>query len=255
MKKIRQSIEKGRIKVGNFSISFQNRDSAQQTIEEIFNEESYQFKTINKNPFIIDAGSNIGIAALYFKTCYPESKILCFEPDPNAFKELQNNMLTNCVEGVTLINAAITQKEGQVDFFGELSGDTPDTRGNSIIKDWGMQRVTSTSITVKGVNLSNYIDQPVDFLKLDIEGAEQQVIKELISSEKIKWIQEMAIEIHQSNNFINLNNVSNIKSDLIEFNFKTEVIEKNIKGLFPDAVKAWEKKTNPRLFQLKAKRL
>jgi hypothetical protein len=40
------------------------------------------FKTDSRNPIIIDCGANIGVATIYFKRLYPDSRILSFEANP-----------------------------------------------------------------------------------------------------------------------------------------------------------------------------
>src|SRR5690606_31541144 len=40
---------------------------------------------------IIDLGANSGISALYFRSLFPNSEIICFEPDPQSFSQLTEN--------------------------------------------------------------------------------------------------------------------------------------------------------------------
>ena len=44
--------------------------------------------------------------------------------------------------------------------------------------------------------LSNYIDEPIDLLKMDIEGAEFAVIEELDKHNKLKFIKNIVMEFH-----------------------------------------------------------
>ncbi|HKZ65867.1 MAG TPA: hypothetical protein VJ111_05915, partial [Chitinophagaceae bacterium] len=55
---------------------------------EMFKEKVYKFTSSKKNPYIIDCGSNIGMSILYFKSLYPEARILGFEADPYIFSFL-----------------------------------------------------------------------------------------------------------------------------------------------------------------------
>src|ERR1044071_4816990 len=48
--------------------------------EEIFKRENYKVDFATNDPFIIDCGSNIGLSIIYFKTRYPNAKIIGFEP-------------------------------------------------------------------------------------------------------------------------------------------------------------------------------
>jgi FkbM family methyltransferase len=241
-----------RFVLNNCSIYYHNQEGDRQTVEEIFNDECYRFVSTTDSPFIIDAGANIGIATLYFKKCYPKAKILCFEPDPNAFLMLQKNVFANQLQDVTLVNAALSNIEGKTDFFGQLDVKNPDIRGNSIIAAWGMQRATSSSIKVNCVKLSSYINSTVDFLKLDIEGAEQQVLKEI--SGKIPLIKQMGIEVHQANQVNDLNSIATILNLLIENKFNLIVSQRNIAEFLPEAVNQWKEKANPALVIVKAEK-
>src|SRR6266566_1600725 len=45
-----------------------------------------------ERPLIVDAGANIGMAALYYRDVYPEAAILCIEPEGSNFTELSCNV-------------------------------------------------------------------------------------------------------------------------------------------------------------------
>ncbi len=241
-----------KIEIENFSVYYNNRSSAEQTAEEIFTLHPYRFVTDKENPFIIDAGSNVGIAALYFYKLYPGAEIFCFEPDPNAFEKLKINMAANKIENVNLMNMAVSNKEGSIDFFGQIFVDSPDARGNSILSDWGLQREVSNTTKVKTVKLSSYIDREVDFLKLDIEGAEQQVLEDLDSENKFSYIKEIALEVHYSSKISHVNDINVIIDILKKNQFNVSFVERELDELLPGEVKGWVEKTKPRLFVVKA---
>jgi Methyltransferase FkbM domain len=50
--------------------------------------------------------------------------------------------------------------------------------------------------TVQGVLLSEYIDGEIDFLKMDIEGAEVNVLREVAAAGKLELIRRLVIEYH-----------------------------------------------------------
>lgn len=247
--------KKNLIKFRNFVIDYNNIESAKQTIAEIFNELPYNFTSNKKKPFIIDGGSNIGLATLFFKEVYPNAEILCFEPDPNAFKMLQKNIAINQITGTTLVNSALSKQDGEVDFFGQIFVDSPDARGNSIINTWGTQRTISNTTKVKSAKLSYYINSEVDFLKLDIEGAEQQVLEDLEKENKLKFIKEMVIEFHESCKIQQVNDINILINLLSKHNFKVDVLKKNTENLLPEQISNWIKQIDPHLFTIQAIRL
>lgn len=235
-----------------YLIYYQNQDSFDQTIDEIFMEEPYQFIADNKQPFIIDAGSNIGIATLYFKRKYPDANIICFEPDPVAFKLLQKNITSNQLDKVELINAAVSDQEQEVDFFGQIYTKDADARGNSLIKTWGMQRKINNIIKVQAVKLSSYIQKEVDFLKIDIEGSEQKVLEDLEKSDKLKYVKKISLEVHMADSMGMVNHVDSISELLTRNQFSFNIHEKILDTILPKQVQSWAKEVRPRLLTVYA---
>lgn len=143
----------------------------------------YHFKSIRPDPLIIDGGSNIGMSILYFKRLYPQARIIGFEPDQNVFRILQENLKSNHITDVTLVEAGLGAEVGTVGFAAD------DKAG-------GQFDLTQNSQTVRVERLSDHINEQVDFLKLNIEGQELPVLKELTAAGKLRNIREMVIEYH-----------------------------------------------------------
>ena len=223
--------------------------NAEQSYVEIFEEKVYDFKTSRKRPFIIDCGSNIGLSAIFFKRLYPDSEILCFEPTPIAFKILQENINLHKLENVTAINGALSKRKGKVKLYGELFSKQPNTSGNSIIADWGDRGYTDM-VEVKSLLLSDFINREIDFLKLDIEGAEQQVLEEIVGSNKIRFIREIALEIHCTKKLKNTNNRHSIKKLLKDF--KIVFCPKEAKMELPARLDGWINQTGACLYSSRA---
>ena len=150
---------------------------------EIFIDEIYKFQTDTKSPIIIDCGSNYGTSILYFKKLYPNANIIGIEADPYIFKILEGNILKSSYKDIQLYNSAISNTDGFIDFYIE-GADGGRTHNNSQSKK---------TVKVKTVNLDNIINKEVDFLKMDIEGAETDVLCELKNLKKVK---QLFIEYH-----------------------------------------------------------
>jgi len=246
-----QKITPHTLEVEGYTIYYDNHASAEQTIDEIFYQSAYAFNAKTKRPRIIDAGSNIGIATLFFKKHYPKANILCFEPDPISFAMLQKNVAINGLKNVTLFNAALSDTQGKLKFYGQVSVENPDTRGNSLLPAWGLQRSTSDSIEVDAVCLHNYINSPIDLLKLDIEGAEQKVLESL--KDKLGWVREIVLEFHEADVMKQENNLEATLALLQQHQFTITVLKKNHVCL-PDSIKTWVNATQPILYHIKAVR-
>jgi FkbM family methyltransferase len=174
-----------------FHVSYLSDAPFRYALREVFFHGDYLFDAETNSPAILDCGANIGLATLFFKRLYPEARISCFEADPTTASILKKNVEQNHLRDVTVHNLMLSNIEGEHHFYiaADVAGSlrmsgTPDRISNH------------REIQVKAAKLSDYVDGPVDLLKMDIEGAEFDVMSELKSSGKISQIQRMVIEYH-----------------------------------------------------------
>jgi FkbM family methyltransferase len=158
--------------------------------EEIFLRRQYEFESQSPAPAIVDAGSNIGLAILFFKRLFPSATVLGFEPDPDAFALLRRNVEVNRLEGVHIRNEALYDGRDELDLFGD-----PSAPASPQVTVSG-NRLPGAAKRVRATRLSQHLTEPVDFLKIDIEGAERVVLDELADSGKLPLVRRMAIEYH-----------------------------------------------------------
>lgn len=140
---------------------------------------------------IIDCGSNIGMSVLYFKWLYPGSKVIAFEPDLSTCRLLERNVRENKLNDVEIHNKALSDRKETVTFYSKK-----DAPGSLLMSTVNRNWQGGETASVEAVPLSTVIDRPVDFLKMDIEGAEDAVIAEMDRSNKMRLIKEMVIEYH-----------------------------------------------------------
>jgi FkbM family methyltransferase len=177
-----------------FTVYFSNYLEFYLLFKEIFVRGEYYFEALNSHPTILDCGANVGMAMIFFKFLYPHCKIIAFEPGKRPFELLKRNVESNDLKRVMLINKALSGKRGKIDFFIFNSktssvvnriGDVSDAEKKDFIKT-----------TVDSVILSDYITERVDFAKMDIEGAEHEVVEELAKRRKLQNIKEIIFEYH-----------------------------------------------------------
>jgi FkbM family methyltransferase len=159
-------------------------------IDEIFVNDLYRFQTPAAAPVILDCGSNIGLSVLFFKSLHPDARITAFEPSARSFDLLSRNCRENGLAGVSLQNCALVRAPTTVDFF------VSDTRPASLRASVFQERAARQRQAVAGKRLSEFIEEPVDFLKMDIEGAEEQVFADLAATGRIALIDQMVVEYH-----------------------------------------------------------
>lgn len=194
-------------KVHGFRIYFPSYSTFCFLFECIFLRREYDFKCDKESPFVIDCGSNIGMSVIWFKWRYPEARIIAFEPDEQAFAHLSNNVRINNLSSVELHQKAVGCRDEQRVFHIDI--DDPASLGMSLSKrlyENSSRKVGET--TVECVRLSSFLDGPVDILKLDVEGAEYEVLSELHEKGKLSDIREVFIEYHY--------NESNPENSLVE---------------------------------------
>lgn len=151
--------------------------------KDIFENKIYDFKAVRSNPLIIDAGGCIGMSVLYFKKIYPDCTIRVFEPDPIIFSVLEKNIKNNGFENVLLVNAGLGKTEETINFYSDGSD------GGSMYKTG---EVNETKVKV--VRLSQYLNEKIDFLKMNIEGMEGDVFEEI--EDKLINVREIIFEYH-----------------------------------------------------------
>jgi FkbM family methyltransferase len=157
---------------------------------EIFVRQSYPLQADSSEPLIFDCGANLGMATLFFKFLYPQCRVVCFEPDAATFEVLRKNIVNNHLENVESFNVALWSENGTIDFFADASDP------GSLLMSTLAARMKAPARTVVARKLSDFVDREIDYLKLDVEGAELRVLQDLSDTGKIKLVKQMAIEYH-----------------------------------------------------------
>ncbi len=179
------------IRIGSFKLHAYDYETAQYLLEEVWLNEDYYFNVSQKQPIIFDCGANIGVSVLYFKALYPKSTIIAFEPNPNLFALLEKNVLDNQLKDVYIHQVALSATNEEISFF------INDNLG-SFLSSKFQHRGGDNEIRVKAEQLSGYIKRypNIDLLKMDIEGAEYEVIQELNEKNLLDAVQKFIVEYH-----------------------------------------------------------
>jgi len=179
----------GELTIAGRRVAYLNETDAVFLVHEIFVNATYDFQTARERPVVLDCGANIGMATLFFKARYPKAEVVAIEPDPQTFARLQESLVRNGVTDVRTLQAAVAEEAGEVVLYtnavaGNISASTDRALGGSVV------------CTVPAVRLSTLVNGPIDFLKLDVEGAEFGVVRELMASGAMRLIEQAVIEYH-----------------------------------------------------------
>jgi FkbM family methyltransferase len=205
-------------KLGTFSVYFENQEEYHVIKNEIFTEDLYYFESDKPDPVILDIGANIGLATLYFKKHYPQAKITAVEPIFNNFKLLEQNIFENNLVDTNALQVAVTPLAGSVTLHTDQFNNWHSTAG-IIEGNWTKSQATVPKV-VEGVTLSSLINEPIDLIKMDIEGAEQAVLIEALP--KLNLVRQILCEFHP----IAEQNISDLVKQLEKTGFKVELLKK-----------------------------
>ncbi|MBQ0825400.1 FkbM family methyltransferase [Streptomyces tagetis] len=159
--------------------------------EEMFEHGCYARVTLPARPFVIDAGANVGLFSLYVKQRNPDAEILAFEPMPESLGALRMNLELHGLEGVTVENCALgSAAESDVPFtyYPVIPANSTRHPGEKELQKkvltptlghaFTTMMHEGTEVRVPVERLSRFLDDRdhVDLLKVDVEGAELDVL-------------------------------------------------------------------------------
>lgn len=137
---------------------------------------------------MIDAGANIGLAAYYAKRMNAAGRVIAFEPNPATFKVLQENVAAAGWTDVELHEAALSGQDGEAELVFEA--DKPLAASLAPRGPAGARQRK----TVRTLDLRPFLDQPIGLLKMDIEGAEGDVLE--ACEGHLGQVENLFVEVH-----------------------------------------------------------
>ncbi|MCU1465772.1 MAG: pv [Actinomycetia bacterium] len=158
---------------------------------------AYDFRDIDIAPgdTILDIGAHIGIVSIYLAKRHPDARILAFEAVPRVFDLLVANVKRNKVRNVVPFNVAVTGDGRDLDLVSHPQSNTGG--GSAYAADHalpGHDRVTVPSVTLDQI-LDRHDIGHCPLLKIDIEGAEYEVLYE---AKRLPVIANIRGEFHEN---------------------------------------------------------
>ena len=167
--------------------------------QEVYEVEHILPSLIDKDTVFIDVGAYQGLYTVY--ACKHAKKVLAVEPNPMALAYLKTNTALNNCHNTIVVPKAVSDKWGVV----KLRIPRPDKKGHiptgaSIV--WSFKE--ALEIDVEADTLDNIVDDvgldSVDFIKIDVEGAEGLVVKG--AERTLRKARAILIEIWPENTWI-----------------------------------------------------
>lgn len=147
--------------------------------KEIFVDRCYDLTLDHSAPVVVDIGANSGLFALRLKQLYPSAKISCYEPFPPNFLQLENTIAVNRLDEVIPLQKAVGARPGRAKLFIHKRN----IGGHSF---YATEALNTDHVEVEVVDLRSILgelQQAVDLLKLDCEGAEFDILMNLAASD------------------------------------------------------------------------
>lgn len=126
-------------------------------------------------------GANVGCFSLIASLCVGDSgKVYAFEPVPKVYSRLNENIKLNRLKNIAVIPKAIYEENTLLRFH--LA--SQENLGMSSIREH--DNMSGAAIEVQAISLDSFIDsnniEKVDFIKIDIEGAELHALKGMVQT-------------------------------------------------------------------------
>jgi FkbM family methyltransferase len=175
-----------------FPVHVRLRTTDVSLLSEMMEDAEYDIDLPTPPRVIVDAGANIGLTTVFFANKYPQARIIAVEPELSNFNLLKKN--AEPYPNITCLRAALWKNNTKI----ELS--------DPGLGHWGFQATekpvaggpTASPTEVPGITVDALMKQfginYLDFLRMDIEGAEQEVCEHTSS-----WMDKVGVigvELH-----------------------------------------------------------
>ncbi len=223
------------IRINNhIKLLFRARTMDRKVLKEVWTRGSYTREgfEIKDTDTVIDIGGHIGAFTVYAADLAKKGRVISFEPFADNYELLNSNVKLNGINNVTAENIAIGKEDGSFRLYirpeklkkGEI---TYNSGGHSfhLIKD------SDTYIDVPTLSfdsmVNNYKLYKIDFLKIDCEGAEFDILYNT-SEESLAKVSKIAMECHPYEN----NTLDEMVDFLDRHNFECDVEEDKEANLY-----------------------
>jgi len=92
---------------------------------------------------------------------------------------------------VSAHRGALSDSEGEIEFYRDESPES-----SSLLMSTIRERHAGRCIKVPTFKLSRFIKSEIDLLKIDIEGAERAVLRDLVETDKLRCAKRIHLEYH-----------------------------------------------------------
>lgn len=177
---------------------------------------------LNKINTIIDVGANYGFLTVVFSKYVSDlgGRVYSFEPHPKIFSSLRKTITSNKIKNIFLENYAVGDKECEIDInISNYTSNVLDIFGGNV-KTKRIKQISLDKYFFE--NKSHSFDVKIDFIKIDVDGYEYQVLqgcKKIIEKYRPVLVVELnnddrVVKFLKDMNYVFLNSNFDIEYDL-----------------------------------------
>ena len=169
---------------------------------------------LRRGDVFVDVGASFGLYTIAAaKRVGASGRVIAFEPDEETYRSLVRNIRLNELEEIVRpVHAAVGKVNGAIGFAGG--------------KGFESRICKESPLSVKSVTLDNFFREvPIDVLKIDVEGFEQEVIlgaRDLLSGARAPRL--VFVEAHPYNWRLCDTTSDSLLTRLRDFGYATETI-------------------------------
>ena len=164
-------------------------------MRELYGQGFYPKLVVPQGADVIDIGANIGAVTMRWAIGRPDLRFHCYEPNPQAFETLRQNVGANGLDArVTLHAEAVGRAKGKLDLWIDVPTAHSTAFGESPFP--GGRRV-STPVVSLDEAWARTAERPIAMLKIDAEGGEVDIL-EGASQAALAAVQCAIVEYHDN---------------------------------------------------------
>jgi FkbM family methyltransferase len=206
-----------KLKMRNGIVYFiKTNDSDVRILDEIWNREVYDrlMYYVKPSSVVIDIGAQVGIVTVKIAHKIKNGKVYSFEPLPKNRSVLEKNIEINNLKNRVIVNPhAVAAQKGSLTFYSKPH----DSGGGSLHPQENADKITVQTMSLSDIFETYKIDH-CDFLKMDCEGAEIEIVENTPNA-IFEKITSMTIEWHGDHHQVS---IDEFRKKIEEQGFKTD---------------------------------
>ncbi len=187
------------------------------TLEEVLLQKTYQLPFQFNPQYILDAGGNIGLTAIYFANVYPSAQIVTIEPDSDNFQVLLKNILPYL--NINAVQKGVWHSKSFLQVI-------DNGNGNNAFTVQEVDQEKDSNVEAIGIAdiMESYNWPHIDLLKVDIEGSE----KEVFETNANTWLPKTKILFVELHDRMKQGCSQAVFKAINQFNFSCEIVGENL---------------------------